>query len=314
MVRYRMATPDATVLHVGAGDGVDDRGDGVDDRIHSALAEAPDVDVRSTCTVDEAVLLLRETDVDCLVAACDPPDGSAADLVATAREIAPDVGCVVYGRDPSAIAAGDAETGLVEFVPAGADEAVERVVQLVATTGRERTQTTYPLPPQERERLASLDRYDLDDEDALPALQDVVDHAADHFDVPQASINVIGSEVQRFAVCHDEDWAPIPRQDSICTYAVVDDGPTVVDDVASDPRFAENDAVAELGVRSYASAPIEPDDDRPIATLCVYDEQPGRFDAAAASYLQTLARDAAAVIARTADDIDEENHEEANDR
>lgn len=281
--------PDATVLHV-------DAGSDLGARVREALADASGLAVVESDGVEGAAERLREGDVDCVVAQCELPDGSGTELVERAREVSPDVGCVLYGEErptPS----DDTEVGIVEFVPADVTDAHERVADLVGTTALERTQTTYPLPERERERLERVERYDLEGEER-PQLQDIVDHAAEHFDVPQATINVVGEDEQRFAVCHDEEWAPVPRQDSICTYSILRDEATVVDDAQVDPRFEGNDVVEELGVRSYAGAPIEPDRELPIATLCVYDEQPDRFDSAEASYLQTLARDAAAVIAR----------------
>lgn len=281
---------DPTVLHVAT---LDDVGE----RLRSALSASTAFDLRACETVAEAERKLRDDGVDCLVAACELPDGSGTDLIATARERSPDVGCVLYGEERPDLRDADAETCLTEFVPTASDSAIDRVVSLVEVTACDRTQTNYPLPDAERERLAALDRYDLEDEALLPDLQDVVDHAAEELDVAQATINVVGADEQRFAVCHDEDWAPIPRQDSICTYSILDDEPTVVEDTAVDPRFEDNELLDRIGVRAYAGAPIEPEPDRPIATLCVYDEQPEGFDASEAAYLQALARDAAALIA-----------------
>lgn len=286
---------DATVLHV-------DEPDEVGEQLRAALVSSTEFDVRGCRTVEEAEKALRETDVDCLVAACTLPDGDGADLVPLAREHHPDAGCVLYGEGRPSLDSGPSEQCLTEFVPADCESAIDRVVALVEVTVRHRTQTSYPVPEAEQERLAALDRYDLEDEDALPALQDVVEHAAEELDVRQATINVVGNDEQQFAVCTDEDWPPMPRQSSICTYTILDGEPTVIDDLARDPRFADNDVIDAVGVRSYAGAPIEPEPQRPIAAICVYGEQPGRFDSSDAAYLQTLARDAAAVIASTATD------------
>lgn len=291
VLAHKMA--DETVLHV-------ETDDGFGSRVRAALVDETEVDVATCETIEAAVEHLRAEGVDCLVAASRLPDGTGTELLARAREIAPEVGCVLYGEEPPDTVDPTSMTQITEFVPADSPDAVERVQELVATTASERTQAAYPLPANERERLAVLDRHDVDAEQSV--LQEIVDRAAEHLDVPQASINVITGDTQRFAVCHDEDWAPIPRQSSICTYTILRDEPMIVDDVETDPRFSVEGVIGELGMRSYVGAPIEPENEAPIATLCVYDEQPDRFGAADASYLQTLARDAAAVVARTGEE------------
>lgn len=290
-----MTTSDEQVLHAAGGSDLADL-------VHEALLEQPGLAVERAPTVERARAALEADGVDCLVASCTLPDGSGREVVEAAREAAPDVGCVLYGESPLADEDVPSEAPLCEFVPSDSGRAVERIVQLATTTASERSQTAYPLPAREPERLAALERYDLESGEALPDLADVAEHAAEHFDVPQATVNVIGADEQRFAVCHGEEWAPIPRQDSICTYTILDEEPTVIADVAADPRFAENDLLDDLGIRSYAGAPVAPAEDAPpIATLCVYADRPDQFDAAEAAYLQTLARDAAAVVARSAE-------------
>ncbi|UPW02329.1 GAF domain-containing protein [Halorussus gelatinilyticus] len=128
-------------------------------------------------------------------------------------------------------------------------------------------------------------------------MERITDLAARHLDVPKASINLIKEHSQEFLVCHGADWTPTHREDSICTYAIVEDGPVaVVEDVKEDPRFADNESIDDLGIRSYVGADLTTAEGLPIGTLCAYDEKPRTFSADDREFLATLADVAMTVL------------------
>ena len=123
-----------------------------------------------------------------------------------------------------------------------------------------------------------------------PIVERITDLAADRLDVPLASVNVITEHDQEFLACHGADWTPTAREDSVCTYAIVeDDDVTVIEDLRDDPRFEHNEAIRDLGIRFYASATLATPDGLPLGTLCVYDDAPRTLDADERAALRTLA-------------------------
>lgn len=104
------------------------------------------------------------------------------------------------------------------------------------------------------------------------------------------SVNLIREHSQQFLACHGADWTPTPREDSICTYAIVeDDDVTVVEDVKADPRFEHNESLDDMNIRSYAGADLTTPDGLTIGTLYAYDAEPRTFTDDDREYLSTLA-------------------------
>ncbi|WP_324759057.1 GAF domain-containing protein [Haloarcula sp. GH36] len=222
------------------------------------------------------------------------PDGTGFDLINTARERCPDAGCILYTEtDPDTIDTDELRGSITEYVGKGSVFGAERLVELLRTTIEARTQNTYPVPQNEAERIAALRSYDLDDEELLSSLDRITDLAATHFDVDQASINIISEHSQEFLACHGgaEDWETMDREDSICTFTILeDDDVMTVEDVTEDPRFeSRSDSLLELGIRSYMGANLVTSAGLVIGPLCIYDDEPRSFSPADEAYLRDLA-------------------------
>jgi len=232
---------------------------------------------------------LADRTVDAVVTEYDLGDGTGLDLARHVRSVSPDTGVVLY-TDTADVDTGSAEDVIAEYVPKGTPGAADLLVTLVEQAGPERTQAAYPLPDDESERLAAIERY-VDEGGALrEPLDRITRLAAEHFGLEVSSVNVIGEHTQEFLSCHGASWASTDRDDSICTYTILeDDGVMSVEDVREDPRFADNDALPELGVRAYLGAGIESPDGHTVGTLCIYDDEPRSFSAADEAYLATLA-------------------------
>lgn len=276
---------EATVLCVDPDDGPDGP--------RARLAAEPGLSVVGSDSVAAAKEQLQETDVDCLVTEFDLPDGTGLDLVRYVRDQARDIGCILFTAADRATVTEGLETPLVvEYLHRESPAAADRLAALVAVTAQRRTGTAYPLPADESARLATLTGLDLDSERLAAALDRVTELAVRHFELDRASVNIVAESTQEVLACAGPDLPSMPREQSICTYSILDEGVTVIEDTAADPRFADNEALADYDIRFYAGAPLRTDEGLPIGTLCVYDDEPRTFSDADASYLQLLAASA----------------------
>jgi GAF domain-containing protein len=256
------------------------------------LAEtAPESSPVPAASVEAAEELLRERAVDCVVTEYDLGDATGFDLAERVRELRPSAGCIVYtATDHETLATDDFETTVAEYVDRDEPNAYQQLWDTVEFTTTLRAQTAYPVPQDEQARLDALEAYDLDPEDLSAEVERITDLAAQHFDVPLASVNMIKEHSQEFLACHGADWTPTSREESICTYAIVEDGDvTVIEDVNDDPRFEHNEALDDLGIRFYAGADLTTTRGLTIGTLCIYDETLREFSADDREFLATLA-------------------------
>lgn len=279
---------DATVLCV-------DPDDVARERAVAALEDPPGVRPEATLavetltarSVEEARTALLDHDVDCVVTEFDLPDGDGFEVAQATRELAPSVGCVLYTDADRTVLETGRRGVLVNYLPKSGEESPRRLAALVRTTVEQQSQTPYPIPDDEETRLEIIEAYGLGDPELERALSGVTNLAATHFGLPVASVNLITDRSQQILACHGADWESTTREDSVCTYAILEDGVTVIGDVMEDPRFRANETLSELGIRFYAGRPLFVEGS-PIGTLCVYDYEPGTLDAAGRAYLDEL--------------------------
>lgn len=264
--------------------------EGDDGDVPAPLDSVSDITVDSVETATAAADEAETGDVDCVVTAADLPDGTGVDLVRRVRETAPDTGCVLY-------AAGDpddpADVPQLDYVDRRGPDAAERLAEVVAVTARRRTHTAYPLPDAESDRLAALERLPLDAPSLARAFDRVTSLAAAHFGVDRAAVNVVDERSQQILSGRGLDEGTLPREETICTYTILDDDVTVVEDAATDPRFDRFEQLDEMDIRLYAGAPVTLEGDLPVGTLCIYDDAPGSLSEADRAFLGLLADEAA---------------------
>jgi len=257
------------------------------DRLRAVGDDPTLVAAESLAAAEES---LRDHPVDCLVTEHDLPDGTGLELAARVRDLRPSVGCVLFTAADRDELGTDESEAVAEYVAKDGRNAVEQLWSVVEFTVSFRAQTAYPLPQDEPDRLDALDAYDFDSAEMREDVEQITDLAARHLGVPMASINLIEEHSQEFLVCHGADWTPTHREDSICTYAIVEDEPVaVVEDVKQDPRFADNESLDDLGIRAYVGADLTTAEGLTIGTLCAYDEEPRTFSADEQAFLATLA-------------------------
>jgi CheY-like chemotaxis protein len=265
------------------------------DTVETLRADLSDLDpvIETATTVGDAEATLTG-DTTAVITEYALPDGSGFDVIKTARETCPDAGCILYtDTDPDTIDTTDLRGAVTEYVGKGSVFGADRLAQLVRTTIERRVQSTYPVPQDEPERLAALRTYDLDDPELVPSLDRITDLAATHFGVHTASINIITEHSQEFLACYGdaEDWESVDREDSICTFTILEDaGVMTVENVAEDPRFeSRSEGLVDMGIRAYMGANLATPAGLVIGSLCVYDDQPRSFSPEDEAYLRKLA-------------------------
>lgn len=229
--------------------------------------------------------------VDGLVTEHDLGDGTGLDLVEYARETVPDVACVLYThRTPDEIdtvALGDA---VAEYLRKGPDSA-DRLADIVGFSVASGSQTAYPLPDDEDARLAALERFAADPGALESSFDRLTALAVALFDVDSAAVGLIDAHHERFVGCAGIDLDTMDRENTVCTYTILDEGVTVVEDLADDPRFADNEAIAATGIRFYAGAPVSAPDGSKIGTVCLYGDEPRSLSGRERDLLETLAEE-----------------------
>jgi FixJ family two-component response regulator len=228
--------------------------------------------------------------VDCVVAEYDLPDGTCFDLFASVRDHHPNAPCIVFTTTGHADLDTDAfgET-VAEYLPKDGHNAADRLIDMVRNAVLDRTQVGFPLAQTEDDRLDALAAYDVADLRTVDAFDRLSQLVANHFDISVAFVGLIDEAEERFVACHGADWETLTREDSICTYAILEEDVTVVEDVQADPRFEHNETLRKLSIRSYAGANITAPDGEVIGELCLIDDEPRSYTDAELADLQLFA-------------------------
>lgn len=148
-----------------------------------------------------------------------------------------------------------------------------------------------PLPHNEAERLAALNRFHILDTEAEAEFDDFTELAAHICAVPIALISLIDADRQWFKSRVGLDAAQTPRDVAFCSHAILDTGLFEVGDTLDDERFRENPLVTgDPGIRFYAGTPLITDDGQALGTLCVIDTSPRELSLAQKKALAALGR------------------------
>ncbi|MBW4662171.1 MAG: PAS domain-containing protein [Drouetiella hepatica Uher 2000/2452] len=132
-----------------------------------------------------------------------------------------------------------------------------------------------PIPSNETERLAALHRYKILDTPPEAAFDRITKLAARLFDMPISLISLVDTSRAWFKSCVGFGANEVPRDKTLCSFAVLTDKPLIVPDARLDDRFTCNPFVqSEPGVRFYAGAPLLSRDGFNLGTLCLLDSQP----------------------------------------
>ncbi|MFC5462288.1 ATP-binding protein [Massilia niabensis] len=159
--------------------------------------------------------------------------------------------------------------------------------------------TAPPSPSTEQARLAVLDSYGILDTPPERAFDDLTRLASQLLDAPIAAVNLLADDRQWFKSEIGLGVRDMPLDDSICKFALLQQGQMVVPDTLLDPRFAGNPLVTGApGLRFYAGELLMTADGIPLGTLCVLDlkPRPQGLSAQQRFVLETLARQVMSLI------------------
>lgn len=266
-----------------------------DDDARAATAaelEGVGMTVHEATSVDDAVEVLADHTLDCVVTEYEFPDGSGLDLLAELRQSAPDTPCVLFTDAATSDIDTTAFEGLVvEYLPKSMTDR-DRVRQRIDEITSLRTQVGYPLPDDEDARLDALAQYDIDDLAIKETFDRLTELAAKHFETDVAFIGLVHEHEEEFVSCYGGDIDPLPRESTMCTHAILEQDVMVVEDVAADDRFKHNDALARLDIRSYVGAPMRTPDGRALGSFCLTDDEPREYSEEDRRYLRLMADEA----------------------
>jgi len=136
---------------------------------------------------------------------------------------------------------------------------------------------SFPVPPNESERLAVLSSYEILDTPAEQEYDDLVALAAQICDTPIGSITLVDETRQWFKARLGLSDRETSRDISFCAHAIADSHHDllVVPDAQCDPRFAHlSNVTGAPHIRLYAGAPLVTRDGWALGTLCVIDPRP----------------------------------------
>src|SRR6202047_1296978 len=149
---------------------------------------------------------------------------------------------------------------------------------------------SFPLPPDERERLQALRRHAILDTPPEAAFDRIARLAARLLEVPIALVTFIDERRQWYKARQGVRWQEVGREESVCAYTILTDGLTIVPDLSRDRRFADNPHVTGPSHLSfYAGAPLKSSDGFNIGTLCAIDTQSRDFGPEQQETLRDLA-------------------------
>ena len=156
-----------------------------------------------------------------------------------------------------------------------------------------------PIPDDEPLRQAALERYEVLDTLPERSYDDITALMAQVCDVPISLVGLIDRGRNWLKSCHGISLDESPRDISFCGHAIVSgEAVFVVEDARTDPRFADNPLVTELGVVAYAGAPLVDADGFALGTLCVFDTRPRTLTAAQREALANMARQVTYLLER----------------
>lgn len=149
---------------------------------------------------------------------------------------------------------------------------------------------SFPIGPNEEERLRTLLETGALDAKADPALDEICQEVRAHFDVPMCTITLIDRARQQIKAAQGLEPGETPRDVAFCNYSILSDEVFVVSDALADERFKDNPFVINAPyIRFYAGAPLIFLKNIRLGALCVLDTKPRSFSRGDKAELQLYA-------------------------
>ena len=154
-----------------------------------------------------------------------------------------------------------------------------------------------PIPDDEQERQASVNRYCILNTPSDPRFDDITEMMSQVSGAPICLITILDHERNWMKSHHGIDLTESPRNISFCGHAIVSSEPMmIVEDARNDSRFFDNPLVTEFGAEFYAGVPIQTNDGHKFGTLCLFDTKPRTLDDKTRKLLLNMARQVEALL------------------
>ena len=156
---------------------------------------------------------------------------------------------------------------------------------------------TAPLPTAEEDRVSEVEALAVMGTDQKQSYYDYVSLAAELANCRLSVINIIDSSTQ-WSLCGfglpEEVFQTIrsvPREMTICQYALLSHKPTIIEDLEKDALFNDHPMVTnEPNIRFYAGFPLISKRGNVMGTLCLIDYEPQHIEAEFIGVFDKLAR------------------------
>jgi DNA-binding NarL/FixJ family response regulator len=266
-------------------------------RFEEVAGEVEGLDVTLEESVESALDLLDDHAFDIVVSEAFTGEKDVDDLFSAARLSDRPVPCIIFsevGMDE--LLKEDLLKNASAFTSKGRENAFKRLVTEITESLRPRSEIDYPVPDDEQGRLAAADRIDLDDLRQRDAFNRLTKLAQGLFDVRYAFVGVVKEETEQFISFEGDDVEELARECSICTFGILSDDATVVDNRMKDERFRYIDELQDLDIVFYAGYPLKAEDGSRIGMFCIMDDEPREFSAEDRENLKLFADEATELI------------------
>lgn len=147
-----------------------------------------------------------------------------------------------------------------------------------------------PPPLDEPARLDALRKLQILDTPPDERFDRITRLAAQVLDVPFAAIGLMDAHREWFKSRHGYPLSEVPRDVSLCAYAILEKDSFSVDDMFDDNRFADMPGVSDSpNMRFYAGVSLKEPGGQPVGALCVMDTRPRRLNPEELQSLKDLA-------------------------
>jgi len=156
----------------------------------------------------------------------------------------------------------------------------------------------YPVPKNDRDRLAALDAYHVVGTPPEMDFDEIAELAGHACECPVAVVNLIAEKWEWYkGRCGIPEDATGEPRGGICSTTICGNDLLIVPDLSKDERFSEQDLVkGKPHFRFYAGAPLINSDGFALGSLCVLDYEPREFEPEQMEALRRLTHQAVAQL------------------
>lgn len=244
------------------------------------FAGIPECTVEAFDNVHRALFAIGSTRPHAIIVDLEPPDAERERLLHS-LSANPSLGPsrILAVATTGTIASVDLPGRIVLVDTAEQAAAAIRVSLIDTGTPTPPADALFPIALNEGQRLVALERSGLLNSPPEEAFDRLTWLAARNLDAPIALLTLLTPTQQWFKSRFGLEIQETPRSWAFCNHTILQKGVFSVEDLQSDPRFADNPAVAgDMGFRFYAGAPVHDADGFIVGSLCIIDRRRRKLD------------------------------------